>query len=278
MLFSLARLFASVAAPVHAAAHIATKAAHIAAKAAHAATVQAARSERAEHTAVQAAHVAIKSAWWQVPGATVDVLALCAVIAMVSMGSLTILNTSIKGWDRRFLLWLSNVMSTPAWSISWWFIIVGWLAMRFLLYEYFDWFREWGDNVVITVLFAVSPYVVENAMKYSTAQQMAEIQSLTEQIAVQNEGIARQAARISDLTTAIRAQLDDSKDQADLLHAMVERLLDAIEAPCDHAEEAHAIVSLAEAVRFKLGAEVASPFKSLVSQLVDAILRHPEAV
>lgn len=166
-----------------------------------------------------------------------DVFLICAVVGSLSMLGVTIVNGVFKDWDEGILLWFSDIVSTRTWSISWWFITMAWLAARIYLFEHYHWFRDWGDNVLITILFATNPTLVENAMKFSSKRQMDVITAQNSALANQTALIAQQNAHITDLTVAIREQLDRSEERDDLLHEMVSRLLDAIEQPGEGAHE-----------------------------------------
>jgi hypothetical protein len=153
-----------------------------------------------------------------------DLLLLCAAVAACTMLIATIFNRIFDGWDERALVWFSRAASSPKWSVGWVLIFLAWLPIRELLIKQSHWFANDGDLIVLTVLWSVGPYMVENAMKYSTAKQMALLET-------QSAHLVKQNTAILDLTTAVRAALDRSEERDDLLHDMVGRLLDAIEQP-----------------------------------------------
>lgn len=143
----------------------------------------------------------------------VDLFALLVVVAMFSISTITILNKIFPHWDERFLMWFSNIASTPTWSVVWFFIIISWMAGRLVLYKHFPWFREWGDNILITVLFACSPYVVENAMKYSTAITNREILRLSESMEKALERIEESDEFVKELLNKLLSAVEAREDE-----------------------------------------------------------------
>lgn len=197
-----------------------------------------------------------------------DVLLLCAGVAATTMLLSMAVNRFFSGWDEKLLIWFSAVASSPKWSFSWVLIFIAWLPLRELFVKYSGWYARDGDLIVLTMLWSVGPFMVENAMKYSNQRQMAALERQTDMI-------LRQSGRIVDLTEAVRDQLDNSEGRDELLHVMVSRLLDAIEEPTS--EHQLSLMGLASAVRTQLAKEADTPFRATVAKLVDAILKRPEA-
>jgi len=189
-----------------------------------------------------------------------DVLLLCAGVSFGTMLFIMLFNSSFSGWDRRLLEWFSKIAQSPKWFFGWVLIFLAWLPIRELLVSHVPWFAGDGDIIVLTILWSVAPYMVENAMKYSTALQMAAIQEQTTHLVAQNEAIVT-------LTTAVRAQLDRAAEHDDLLHEMVARLLDAL-------EQNRAVIDLANVIRAYLtkpSEGVDSYLRLIVAQLLDEI-------
>ncbi|NNM92298.1 MAG: hypothetical protein HKL92_03065 [Candidatus Eremiobacteraeota bacterium] len=189
-----------------------------------------------------------------------DILLLCAGVSFGTMLFVMLFNSSFDGWDRRVLQWFSNIAQSPKWFFGWVLIFLAWIPVRELLVEHAHWFAGDGDLIVLTVLWSVAPFMVENAMKYSTAAQMTAIQEQTSHIVAQNDAIVT-------LTTAVRAQLDRAAEHDDLLHEMVVRLLDAI-------EQNRAVIDLANMIRSYLtkpNADADAYLRLIVAQLLDEI-------
>lgn len=189
-----------------------------------------------------------------------DILLLCAGVSFGTMLLVMGFNSTFNGWDMRLLEWFSKIAQSPKWFFGWVLIFLAWIPIRELLVEHAHWFAGDGDLIVLTVLWSVAPFMVENAMKYSTAAQMAAIQNQTTHLVAQNEAIVT-------LTTAVRAQLERAAEHDDLLHDMVARLLDAL-------EQNRTVIDLANMIRSYLtkpSADVDSYLRLIVAQLLDEI-------
>ncbi len=189
-----------------------------------------------------------------------DILLLCAGVSFGTMLLVMGINSIATGWDRRLLEWFSRVSSNPKWFFGWVLIFLIWIPVRELLVEHAHWFAGDGDLIVLTVLWSVAPFLVENALKYSNAQQLGEIQQQSAHLVAQNEAIVT-------LTTAVRAQLERAAEHDDLLHDMVARLLDAL-------EQNRTVIDLANMIRSYLtkpSADVDSYLRLIVAQLLDEI-------
>lgn len=144
-----------------------------------------------------------------------DLILVCIIAATVTAILAVTFNKLYSGWDVKFLNWFSDIAQDPRWFIVWMLILVLWIPLRTILVEHNKWFSGDGDLILMTILWSVIPFMVENAMKFSSSRQMTLIQKQTDHIA--------------DLTVAIRTQLDDSRDRDELLFSLVGHLLDAIE-------------------------------------------------
>lgn len=151
-----------------------------------------------------------------------DLLLLCSAVALLAMLLSLLMNHLFTGWDARILQSFSRVTQSPRWFFAWVLVFLAWIPIRSLLIEHVKWFAGDGDLILLTVLWSVVPYMVENAMKYSAARQMDELQK-------QSEHIVKQNAAIVDLTTAIRAALDRLQEGDEFIRELLQRLLNAIE-------------------------------------------------
>lgn len=144
-----------------------------------------------------------------------DYLFSMVAIAFLGITGITIFNKAFPHWDEKFLIWFSNIASTPAWSVCWFFIIIAWLSGRMVLYSHYPWFKEWGDNILITILFSCSPYVVENAMKYSTQITTQEILKLSESTDKALERLEESDKFIKELLNKLLEAIEDREDNCD---------------------------------------------------------------
>lgn len=151
-----------------------------------------------------------------------DLILICSIVAIATAILAIITNRILAGWDLRFLNWFSEIAQSPRWFVLWILVLMSWIPIRALLVEHELWFRGDGDLLVMTILWSVIPFMVENAMKYSTARQMKVLEE-------QSRLIAAQTGQIKSLAGAIRTQLDDSNEKNDVIITLVTRLLDAIE-------------------------------------------------
>lgn len=136
-----------------------------------------------------------------------DTAALVAVGAFFALLICLVFAERIPIIERNVLTWFSNATQRPRWFIFWVLVFLIWVPVRFILLKHTKWFGGDTDIVVMTFLWSVVPFMVENALKSSSALQM---QMLVEMLELVKQSQTR------------------SEEQEKLIIALTQKILNAM--------------------------------------------------
>lgn len=147
----------------------------------------------------------------------------CLVSITVTIMLVGLFHSMLQKAEVGFLHWFSGLTQSPRWFSTWALLVFLWIGARALLQlNHVVWFTQDADLIVMTVLWSVVPFMVENAMKYQQARQMDALTELT--VAIKDE---LDRGRTRDEQAAQRDELAAHRDET--LISLVETTLDVLD-------------------------------------------------
>lgn len=138
----------------------------------------------------------------------VAITVVCTILVMV------LFVNRFAQYETRFVNWFSRMTSQPRWFTIWLLIVALWIAVRHELLEQHLLGPD-ADLISLTILWSVIPFMVENLLKSSSAQQM--------------EVLREQNDTLTKLVLALHSELDKSKERDGATYGLLIKIADAIE-------------------------------------------------
>lgn len=150
-----------------------------------------------------------------------SIVALAVILTMIGV---LLFGDKLPGVEKRVAEWFSSVTQRPRWFVLWWLVLPLWLVGRhYLLANHVPWFTPDTDNILAVTLWGFIPYSVENALKFTSARQMATL----EQLLLAAQDVARKQNEIME---AIQADLDRSEERETLMLELIRKNISIIRA------------------------------------------------
>lgn len=118
----------------------------------------------------------------------------------------------IPAIEHKILHWFSDVTQRPRWFIFWVLLFLIWVPFRFLALKHTKWFSGDTDVILMTFLWSVVPFMVENALKSSSALQMKMLIQMLELVKASQTRSEEHETLIIALSKKILEAIGDDED------------------------------------------------------------------